>query len=82
MVEDNKARTALDEHSNKGAFVRTDSTFRNFINNDENNPFKPEPNRYHLYVSYACPWAARTLMIRTLKGLEDVISISIVHPTW
>jgi putative glutathione S-transferase len=44
--------------------------------------FKPEPDRYHLYVSYACPWACRTLMVRALKGLEDVISVSVVHPTW
>ena len=42
--------------------------------------FKAEPNRYHLYVSYACPWAHRTLIFRQLKGLEDLISVSVVHP--
>jgi putative glutathione S-transferase len=41
--------------------------------------FKAEPGRYHLYVSYACPWAHRTLILRTLKKLEDVISFSVVH---
>ena len=42
--------------------------------------FKAEPNRYHLYVSLACPWAHRTLIFRKLKGLEDMISVSAVHP--
>ena len=42
--------------------------------------FKAEPGRYHLYVAYACPWAHRTLMMRKLKGLEDVIDVSVVHP--
>ena len=44
--------------------------------------FQPEAGRYHLIVAYACPWAHRTLMTRALKGLEDVISISVVHPVW
>ena len=42
--------------------------------------FPAEPKRYHLYVSYACPWAHRTLIYRALKGLNDVISVSVVHP--
>lgn len=77
---DGKVRTALDE-DNKGAFVRKDAAFRNWISEDSDR-FKPESGRYHLYVSYACPWACRTLMFRKLKGLEDHIGLSIVHPTW
>lgn len=49
---------------------------------DEDSVFKPEKNRYHLYVAAACPWAHRCLMVRSLKGLEDCISVTIVHPTW
>ena len=69
-----------------GRFVRTQAQFRNWITADGSaGPtgqagYKAETNRYHLYVSLACPWASRTLMIRTLKGLEDMISISVVHP--
>ena len=69
-----------------GRFVRTQAQFRNWITADGSaGPtgqagYKAEANRYHLYVSLACPWASRTLMIRTLKGLEDMISISVVHP--
>ena len=69
-----------------GRFVRTQTQFRNWITADcSAGPtgqagYKAEANRYHLYVSLACPWASRTLMIRTLKGLEDMISISVVHP--
>jgi putative glutathione S-transferase len=55
--------------------VRKDSQFRNWIT--ENNA---EKGRYHLYVSYACPWAHRTLIFRKLKKLEDIISVSVVHP--
>jgi len=70
----------------KGEFIRSESSFRNWVTKDGNaGPggeagFAAEPGRYHLYVSYACPWAHRTLIFRTLKGLEDVISVSVVHP--
>ena len=69
-----------------GEFVRSESSFRNWVTNDGSagptgeGGFAAEPGRYHLYVSYACPWAHRTLIFRTLKGLEDVISVSVVHP--
>ncbi|KAK8646237.1 hypothetical protein V6N13_120030 [Hibiscus sabdariffa] len=53
------ARSALDEMSDSGTFTRTASTFRNFISGDPNSQFPPESRRYHLYVSYACPWASR-----------------------
>ena len=69
-----------------GEFVRAVSGFRNWVTpNGEAGPtgedgFIAEPGRYHLYVSYACPWAHRTLIFRALKKLEDVISVSVVHP--
>lgn len=62
----------------KGEFDREESTFRSFI--EEGSEFEPDENRYHLYVSYACPWAHRTLITRKLKGLEKVVSVSVVSP--
>lgn len=53
--------------------------FRNFISRKPDAEFPPEKGRYHLYVSYACPWAHRTLIVRKLKGLEDFISYTSVH---
>ena len=70
----------------KGEFIRSESSFRNWVTVDGNaGPsgeagFAAEPGRYHLYVSYACPWAHRTLIFRALKGLEDILSVSVVHP--
>ncbi|MGO4928643.1 glutathione S-transferase family protein [Fundicoccus sp. Sow4_D5] len=75
-----------DTKSTGGHFIRKDSQFRNWITKDGSaGPtgeagFKAEPNRYHLYVSLACPWACRTLIMRSIKGLEDMISISVVNP--
>ena len=60
-----------------GRFVRQTSSFRHQIGDPD---FPPEAGRYHLYVAYICPWASRTLMARTLKGLEDVISVTVVNP--
>ena len=65
---------------NQGRFQRQPTTFRSQINSDRDNPFQPEAGRYHLYVSLACPWAHRTLIMRKIKGLEDAITISIVDP--
>jgi glutathionyl-hydroquinone reductase len=62
-----------------GAYARIPRSFLDVISPDH--PiFQPESNRYHLYVSYACPWAHRTLIYRKLKGLEEHISVSVVHP--
>ncbi|PYH43961.1 glutathione S-transferase family protein [Aspergillus saccharolyticus JOP 1030-1] len=62
-----------------GEFKRQTSAFRNFISSEPGAEFPPEKGRYHLYVSYACPWAHRTLITRKLKGLEDFISFTSVH---
>jgi len=68
-----------------GRFERSKSQFRDWVTKDgkpaegRERSFKAEPGRYHLYVSYACPWAHRTLIFRKLKKLEDVISLSVVH---
>ena len=73
-------------HSTDGSFIRKDTAFRNWITADGapgpsgDGGFKAESGRYHLYVSYACPWAHRTLIFRELKGLEAHVSVSVVHP--
>ncbi len=73
-----------DTSKSGGRFERSQSQFRDFVTADgapaqgRSRGFKAEPGRYHLYVSLACPWAHRTLIVRKLKRLEDVISVSIV----
>lgn len=62
----------------KGEFVRKESAFRNWITADGSSGFKAEVGRYHIYVSLACPWASRTLILRKLKGLDDIISYTVV----
>ena len=75
-----------DTKSTGGAFKRSQAKFRNWITPDGapgptgEGGFPAVSGRYHLYVSYACPWAHRTLVFRKLKGLEDHIGISVVHP--
>lgn len=68
------------ETDQKGAFVRQTSAFRETVTADGSSGFPAEPGRYHLYVSYACPWASRAIIFRKLKGLEDVISMTVVDP--
>ena len=78
--------TWYDTKSTGGEFKRTTAGFRNWITADGSagpsgeGGFKAESGRYHLYVSYACPWAHRTLILRKLKGLEKVIGLSVVDP--
>ncbi|WP_374545259.1 glutathione S-transferase family protein [Rhodoblastus sp.] len=67
-----------DTASTGGAFQRPATQFRSKITAD--GPFTPDPSRYHLYVSWACPWAHRTLIYRKLKGLEDTIGVTYVEP--
>ncbi|NTJ42987.1 glutathione S-transferase family protein [Agrobacterium larrymoorei] len=75
-----------DTKETKGHFKRSASQFRNWVTADGepgpsgNGGFKAEKDRYHLYVSLACPWAHRTLIFRKLKKLEDFISVSVVDP--
>lgn len=72
--------------SEDGEIVTTNWQFRNWVTPDGSagptgdGGFKAEPGRYHLYVSYACPFASRALMMRSLKGLQDIISLSVVNP--
>ncbi len=74
-----------DTASTGGEFRRENASFRNWITADgASGPsgeggFRAEPGRYHLYVSYACPWAHRSLIMRSLKGLEEMIGLSVVH---
>jgi len=63
-----------------GEFVRGATSFHDWIEADGSGDFPAEPGRYHLYISYACPWASRAMMVRRLKGLEDVVSMSVVDP--
>lgn len=85
LVEGQWQNRSRDTRSTKGRFVRRDAQFRNWVTPDGSpgptgdGGFEAEPGRYHLYVSYACPWAHRTLIYRVLKGLEDMITISVVH---
>lgn len=75
-----------DTEGSGGRFIRQESQFRNWITADGSpgpsgeGGFKAEAGRYHLYVSLACPWAHRTLIMRAIKGLEEMISVSVVNP--
>ncbi|WP_370208916.1 glutathione S-transferase family protein [Pararhodobacter marinus] len=75
-----------DTESTGGKFQRSEASWRNWVTADGSagpsgeGGFKAESGRYHLYVSYACPWAHRALIFRSLKGLEDHIDVSVVHP--
>ncbi|MGI8604171.1 MAG: glutathione S-transferase family protein [Verrucomicrobiales bacterium] len=69
-----------DEHSADGEFARQEDAFRDWISADGSTPFAAVAGRYHLYVSLACPWASRTVIVRRLKGLEDAIGMTVVDP--
>ena len=71
---------ATESTEEDGEFQRQETAFRDWVRDEEDARFQPEADRYHLYVSYACPWAHRTLLVRSLKGLEDAISVSVVDP--
>jgi putative glutathione S-transferase len=68
------------ETTTAGEFVRQDDAFRQWVRADSSTPFRPPPGRYHLYVSLACPWAHRTLIVRKLKRLESAIGVTVVDP--
>ena len=86
LIEGEWHDTWYDTQSTGGKFKRQESSFRNWVTADGapgpsgEGGFKAESGRYHLYVSYACPWAHRALIFRRLKGLEEHIGISAVHP--
>lgn len=80
VLKDGKWVSDREQEDQQGRFVRPSTTFRNWITADGSSGYKAEANRYHLYISLACPWASRTLMIRQLKGLTDAVSLSIVDP--
>lgn len=85
MIEGRWHDRWYDTKGSQGRFVRSESQFRNWVTADGRlGPtgragFKAEPGRYHLYVGLACPWSHRTLIFRALKGLGDIIPISVTH---
>ncbi len=85
LVEGKWVDRWYDTKATGGRFVRKDAQFRNWVTADGSpgptgvGGFEAEPDRYHLYVSYACPWAHRTLIFRKLKGLERHIDVSVVN---
>ncbi|EKX48075.1 hypothetical protein GUITHDRAFT_69037 [Guillardia theta CCMP2712] len=83
MSEVNKVRprTTLDEMDESGELKRKKAAWCNWVEPGSES-FPPEKDRYHLYISYACPWAHRCLILLKMKGLEDAIGVSVVHPTW
>jgi putative glutathione S-transferase len=68
------------EQTESGEFQRQEDAFREWISNDGSTPYAAAADRYHLYVSLACPWASRTVILRKLKGLEGAIGMTIVDP--
>lgn len=69
-----------EEQTESGAFKRQEDAFREWVKRDGSTPYRPRRGRYHLYVSFACPWAHRTIILRKLKGLEDAIGMTVVDP--
>lgn len=86
LVDGEWQNTWYDTSASGGKFERSAAKFRNWVTEDGSAGisgeagFPAQSGRYHLYVSYACPWAHRVLIFRTLKGLQDHISVSVVHP--
>ena len=86
LIDGKWSTQGYDTASTGGAFRRSEASFRNWITPDGApgpsgiGGFPAEAGRYHLYVSYACPWAHRSLVFRAIKGLEDLITVSVVHP--
>ncbi|MBW4663515.1 MAG: glutathione S-transferase family protein [Chroococcus sp. CMT-3BRIN-NPC107] len=80
VLKDGKWIAHRDQEDEQGKFIRPSTTFRNQITSDGSSGFKAEVGRYHLYISWACPWAHRTAIMRRLKGLEEAIGLSVVAP--
>jgi putative glutathione S-transferase len=71
---------SLGRESAGGEFKRQQSSIRDWVTNDGSSEFPAAPGRYHLYVALACPWSHRAVIVRHVKGLEDVVSMSLIHP--
>ena len=69
-----------DEQSAEGEFERQEDAFRAWVSTDASTPYPAVPGRYHLYISLACPWASRTLIVRNLRSLEQVIGVTVLDP--
>ncbi len=80
MLVEGEWKTERQQEDEEGRFIRPSSAFRNIVTADGSSGYKAESGRYHLYISWACPWAHRTAILRKLKGLEGAISQSVVHP--
>jgi putative glutathione S-transferase len=81
MLVDGEWQTDVSESTNEdGEFERQETSFRDWVQDDPDAEYSPEEGRYHLYVSWACPWAHRTLVTRALKGLDHAISVDVVDP--
>lgn len=68
------------EQTEEGEFRRQEDAFRGWVTADGRSGYPPAAGRYHLYVSWACPWAHRTIILRKLKGLEPVVGLTAVDP--
>src|ERR1700759_1259115 len=71
----------MTEVTTDGSFRRQDSKFRHWVTSDGSSDFQAAHGRYHLYVSWACPWAHRTVIVRELKRLQDAIGMAVVDPS-
>jgi putative glutathione S-transferase len=80
MLVEGEWKTEREREDSDGRFVRSETTFRDWVTADGSSGFPAEAGRYHLYISWACPWAHRTAIMRRLKGLEGAISLSSVEP--
>ncbi len=80
MLIEGKWVSERDQEDQDGRFLRPSTTFRDRVTADGSSSYPVEGDRYHLYVSLACPWAHRTLIMRQLKGLTDAVSVSVVDP--
>ncbi|KOP22967.1 glutathionyl-hydroquinone reductase YqjG [Hapalosiphon sp. MRB220] len=80
ILKDGKWLSEREQEDSAGKFIRPSTTFRNKITADGSSGFQAEAGRYHLYISWACPWACRTAIMRQLKGLQDIVGMSVVAP--
>jgi putative glutathione S-transferase len=80
ILKDGKWLSEREQEDAEGKFIRPSTTFHNQITADGASGFKAEAGRYYLYISWACPWACRTAIMRQLKGLQDIVGMSVVAP--